>query len=231
MPDLPRISRQQVRQQVYDAVEQAIVECVLEPRAVLKDRQLAQELGVSRTPVREALHLLESAGLVERHGLAGWRVAGLDVRDVDELFELRCMLEPAGLQRLVTWPQDRLAGLASTFDDFSTPLNKRQIARYLRKDAEFHHALIAASENRRAIQIYERVEREVHRCRHFTSYRYEGRVDQSIEEHRRICEALLLRDADTAATLLAAHIRSAKDKQIALLKSGHDALPPEGKTA
>lgn len=218
MADLPRISRQRVEQQALEAIERAIVEGTLEPYTVLSDRHLAEQLGVSRTPVRDALHLMESSGLVERRGATGWVVAGLDLRDVGELFELRCILEPVGLPHIIEWTDDQLTDLAAMFDEFSPPMNHRRIGRYLRRDAEFHHAIVSASENRRAIQIYERVEREVDRCRHFTSYRYQGRADQSIEEHRRICRALVRRDADAARELLIAHIRAAESKQMELLK-------------
>lgn len=219
MARLTPITPQPVRGQVYETLEQAIVDCTLEPDTVLRDRQLAEELGVSRTPVREALHLLESSGLVQRHGPKGWVVASLEVRDVEELFELRCLLEPVGLSRVVTWGSDWLGQLVSMFDEFSAPMSTRRVARYLQRDAEFHHALVAASQNRRIERIYEVVERQVDRCRHFISYRYEGRVDQSLEEHREICRALKRRDADAAAELLVGHICAARDKHIAIVES------------
>src|SRR3712207_7004023 len=68
MAQLRRIEVVRINEQVYEAVEAAIVRCELEPGAVLGDRQLAEMLGVSRTPVRDALHRLESSGLVERRG-------------------------------------------------------------------------------------------------------------------------------------------------------------------
>src|SRR3712207_8755982 len=70
----------------------------LEPGAVLGDRQLAEALGVSRTPVRDALHRLESSGLVERKGRAGWAVSVFALQDVHELFELRSEEHTSELQ-------------------------------------------------------------------------------------------------------------------------------------
>ncbi|MHA6631795.1 GntR family transcriptional regulator [Pseudonocardia sichuanensis] len=204
------MTAQQVGQQVFKTLERAIVECTLEPGAVLSDRQLAVELEVSRTPVRDALRLLESTGLVERRGRVGWAVTRVDIRDVEELFELRCLLEPAGLSRIVRWDDGRLDAVIRMFDGFGTEMDTDDIARYLHVDDAFHDAIVAASENRRLSHIYQVLSRELSRFRHFTSYRYEGRVAQSLGEHRTICAALSRRDADAAAESLVAHIVSAK---------------------
>jgi DNA-binding transcriptional regulator YhcF (GntR family) len=100
MVQLRRIEIVRINEQVYEAIEAAIVRCELEPGAGLGDRQLAEMLGVSRTPVRDALHRLESSGLVERRGSMGWMVSTFALQDVQELFELRRVFEPLGLERL-----------------------------------------------------------------------------------------------------------------------------------
>ena len=204
--------------QVYERLKQAIVDCSLDPGAFLSDRHLAEELGVSRTPVRDALRQLESAGLVVRRGRAGWAVSGLDARDLKEVFELRRLLEPAGLLRIVEWDPERLQRFTSLFDEFSTPMNQETIARYLEIDDEFHSTIVAAADNRRLAQAYDVVLLQLSRYRHFTSYRYEGRVDQSLHEHRTVCDALARRDAEAAARALVAHISSAEEKLTAVVQ-------------
>ncbi len=218
VPSLRPVAVEQISSRVFDTLERAIVECALEPGVVLSDRQLADELGVSRTPVRDALRQLESTGLVERRGRVGWAVTRVDERDVEELFELRCLLEPAGLFRIAQWDDDRLRRFATLFDDFETPMSNEDIARYLQVDDEFHETIVAAAENRRLTRAYRTLSRELDRFRHFTSYRYEGRVDQSLGEHRAICSALARRDAPAAADALVAHIRSARTKLVALVQ-------------
>lgn len=214
---LSPVTTQQIGSQVYDALERGIVECRLEPGAALSDRQLAEDLGVSRTPVRDALRLLESTGLVERRGRVGWAVAGVDVKDIEELFELRCLLEPAGLARVVEWDVARLSSLTKSFDGFSKRMRGDEIERYLQVDEQFHQAIVAAANNRRLAHAYRLIGRQLDRYRHFTSYRYEGRVAQSLEEHRQICGALARRDATAATDALVAHITSARDKLIATI--------------
>lgn len=209
---------QHVGTQVYESLERAIVDCSFEPGAFLSDRHLAEQLGVSRTPVRDALRQLESTGLVERRGRVGWAVCGLDVKDVEEVFELRRLLEPAGLSYITRWDDNRLGGVIAMFDEFSAPMCTGDIARYLQVDDDFHRTIVAAADNGRLYSAYGVVCRQLDRFRHFTSYRYEGRVNQSLEEHRQICDALSSRDADAAARLLAAHISSAEEKLIAIVQ-------------
>jgi DNA-binding GntR family transcriptional regulator len=203
---------QHVGTQAYERLKQAIVDCSLEPGAFLSDRHLAEELGVSRTPVRDALRQLESTGLVIRRGRAGWAVSGLDTRDVREVFELRRLLETAGLTKIVAWGPNQLEQLTSMFDAYMTPMDSDSIAGYLKVDDDFHRTIVAAADNRRLTQAYDVVLLQLDRFRHFTSYRYQGRVDQSLAEHRMVCEALARRDAEAAAKALVAHISSAEAK-------------------
>ncbi|MCV2488196.1 GntR family transcriptional regulator [Geodermatophilus sp. YIM 151500] len=215
MSSLEPLDVERVSSRVFEALERAIVECRIEPGAALSDRQLAEELRVSRTPVRDALRQLESTGLVERRGRVGWSVTRVEVRDVEELFDLRCLLEPAGVPRIASWDDDRLRRFVTLFDDFSTPMGTDDIARYLRVDDEFHATIVGAAENRRLAHAYRLLSRELSRFRHFTSYRYEGRVDQSLGEHRAICGALARRDVPGATDALVAHILSARDTLVA----------------
>lgn len=218
MRNAPPVTVKPISGQVYDYLERAIVECAYEPGTTLKDAQLAEEIGVSRTPVRDALHLLESSGLVRRHGRT-WLVTPIETRDVEELFELRCLLEPAGLPYLVKWEEQRLRSFTSMFDEFPGVLDDAHIERYLKRDDEFHQQIVSAADNGRLTAAYQVVDRQLDRCRHFTSYRYEGRVSQSLTEHRRICAALLQRDADEARVALLDHINIAREKLIATLQA------------
>ena len=229
MTTLGQIGAQSIRDQVYKKLEQAIVDGTLRPNAVLSDRHLSEELGVSRTPIRDALHILESSGLVQRRGRIGWVVAGISLQDVEELFDLRCLLEPAGISKIVQWDEEPLQKLTSSFDEFTPDLDSSQVPRYLERDDAFHKALCEASENSRLVHVYGVMERQIHRIRHGVSYRYQGRVSQSLAEHRAICAALAGRNEQTARQALIAHIRTAKDKYIELyaqlLEEHPDASP------
>jgi DNA-binding GntR family transcriptional regulator len=219
MAQLRRIEVVRINEQVYEAVEAAIVRCELEPGAVLGDRQLAEMLGVSRTPVRDALHRLESSGLVERRGRMGWMVSTFALRDVRELFELRWVFEPLGLERLSeTWDEAVVRELSHSFEKFPERLTEDLLPDYLHDDHRFHKKIVECSRNGRVIRFYGTVEKQIDRIRHYLSYNYEGRVEASLEEHREICAAIAARDLSAATEALNDHLRNVEELITALAR-------------
>jgi DNA-binding GntR family transcriptional regulator len=219
MAQLRRIEVVRINEQVYEAVEAAIVRCELEPGAVLGDRQLAEMLGVSRTPVRDALHRLESSGLVERRGRMGWMVSTFALRDVRELFELRWVFEPLGLERLSeTWDEAVVRELSHSFEKFPERLTEDLLPDYLHDDHRFHKKIVGCSRNGRVIRFYEAVEKQIDRIRHYLSYNYEGRVEASLKEHREICAGIAARDLSAATEALDNHLRNVEELITALAR-------------
>ena len=217
MDGLQPIKAVHISEQVYEAIETAIVRCELGPGALLGDRQLAEALGVSRTPVRDALHRLESSGLVERRGRAGWAVSGFALRDVHELFELRRILEPLGFEHLFENGEEATVGeLSRYFDDFPERMPEDLMPRYLYTDRRFHKRIVECTGNGRIVRFYEVVEKQIDRVRHFISYNYEGRVEDSLAEHREICAAIAARNASGATQALIRHLRKVEELIAAL---------------
>ena len=219
MAQLRRIEIVRINEQVYEAVEAAIVRCDLKPGAVLGDRQLAVMLGVSRTPVRDALHRLESSGLVERRGRIGWMVSTFTLQDVRELFELRRVFEPLGLDRLSkNWDEAVVRELSHSFEKFSGRLTEDLLPDYLHDDHRFHKKIVECSRNGRVIRFYGTVEKQIDRIRHYLSYNYEGRVMTSLKEHREICVAIAARDLSAATEALDNHLRNVEELITALAR-------------
>ena len=219
MAQLRRIEVVRINEQVYEAVEAAIVRCDLDPGAVLGDRQLAEMLGVSRTPVRDALHRLESSGLVERRGRMGWMVSTFALQDVRELFELRRVFEPLGLESLSqTWDEAVVRELSHSFEKFPERLTRDLLPDYLHDDHRFHKKIVECSQNGRIIRFYGTVEKQIDRIRHYLSYNYEGRVEASLKEHREICAAIAARDLSAATVALDNHLRNVEELITALAR-------------
>ncbi len=219
MAQLRRIEVVRINEQVYEAIEAAIVRCELKPGAVLRDRQLAEMLGVSRTPIRDALHRLESSGLVERRGRMGWMVSNFALRDVRELFELRQVFEPLGLERLSeTWDEAVVRELSHSFEEFPERLTEDLIPDYLHEDRRFHKRIVECSQNGRVINFYEMVEKQIDRIRHHVSYSYEERVEASLKEHREICAAIAAHDLSAATEALDNHLRNVEELITALAR-------------
>jgi GntR family transcriptional regulator, rspAB operon transcriptional repressor len=219
MAQLRRIEVVRINERVYEAIETAIVRCELGPGTVLGDRQLAEVLGVSRTPVRDALHRLESSGLVERRGRMGWMVSTFALQDVRELFELRRIFEPLGLERLSeTWEEAIVRELSHSFEKFPERLTRDLLPDYLHEDRRFHKEIVGCSRNGRIIRFYGTVEKQIDRIRHYLSYNYEGRVEASLKEHREICAAIAAHDLSAATEALDNHLRNVEELISALAR-------------
>ena len=219
MTGIRRIEVMRINEQVYEAIETAIVRCELGPGTVLGDRQLAEVLGVSRTPVRDALHRLESSGLVERRGRMGWMVSTFALQDVRELFELRRIFEPLGLERLSeTWEEAIVRELSHSFEKLPERLTRDLLPDYLHEDRRFHKQIVGCSRNSRIIRFYGTVEKQIDRIRHYLSYNYEGRVEASLKEHREICAAIAAHDLSAATEALDNHLRNVEELISALAR-------------
>ncbi len=213
--------RQVLADSVYDVVKQQIMDLKLTPSKRLVIDQLARELRVSNTPLREALTRLELEGLVTRRSLQGFTVAPVpDMRDVDELFDLRLMLEP-GAARAASRnlsPEDvarlrssveRMVELAG--DDRDTGHYRRHRS-LVSADAYFHDYVAEASGNR----LLRRAVSGLHA--HVTIYRLYFKVGHApeggdtAEEHAAIVEAFGQRDPDQAARAMREHLRHSQER-------------------
>ena len=217
---------QSVTEQVRDHLSRAIIEGTFPPNAVLSDRQLAEQLGASRTPIREAFHQLEAIGLVKRRSRVGWVVADLQPRDVEELIELRTVLEVTGVRRVVAWPDERRHAIAAMFDGFRAPMDPEARDAFLRQDRIFHGELVDATNNSRIVELYRIVEWQIDRIRHLVSYGIRNRVDISLGEHREICAAIAAHDAEAAIAALGNHLGNIGKQYLELMDAS--AVPRTG---
>lgn len=203
----------------FTSIRTAIIVGELKPGQPLRDRVLAETLGVSRTPVREALHRLVHSGLVEASGRSGWTVAPFTTHDIQELFELRRTLEPLGIKHLEADPDDRtVTELAEFFAGYSQPIPRRQYESYFERDNAFHKRLVACSGNRRLRDFYAIIESHIDRGRHLLSLGTAGRVDETLDEHLAIAGAIGRRDFDRARTALVRHLDTGERLMIEYLR-------------
>jgi DNA-binding GntR family transcriptional regulator len=200
------------------AIEEAVIEGELAPGTVLVDRQLAASLGVSRTPVRDALRSLEPSGLIrriERGTQIGWIVSEFREPDIRELFQLRRALEPlAFIEPPVTDLLPELTRLAGFFDDFQDVLSPDDYAAYIERDREFHLEIVKLSMNSRAISYYQILEKQIDRIRHFLAIGYEGRMTQIVVEHGAIYDAMRRGDLEVIADSLKEHLHQGEEAMI-----------------
>ena len=215
---------------VYDAVRQQLVDHDIEPGGKVTINTVAQELGVSPTPVREALARLEADGLLVRRSLAGYTAAPLLTgSQFDELFEMRMLLEPAAAGKAAAWIEeadllalaDQLAGMDAAQD----PASRHPRRAFLQYDALFHGRIAEVCGSTLMREMLERLHAHAHLYRlHFQ----EGFAAETRREHARILEALRDHDSDTAEAAMRSHLRRSRDRLAAALAEGDPPDPQSG---
>lgn len=229
----PSKPRHLLREEVYRNLRERILQGSLPPGTRLVEASLAQQLGTSRTPVREAIHRLEQEGLVRPAGRRGVIVAGLDGADVQEIMGLREVLEShaAGLAAIRITGTD-LQALERVLRRAERAVRAGDLPSLLRWNTRFHDGIIAASGSRRLRDLINRLSEVILTYRQLT-LQVPGLPERSHQEHVAILEALRRRDQEVAETLMRAHIRGKARTLLEALQSGRLPLsrqfPPGGR--
>jgi len=204
-------SYQPLREVVGAALRQAITGGILQPGERLMESQLAEELGVSRTPVREAIRKLELDGFVVMLPRRGTYVADLSLKDIHDLYEVRTALDSLAAElateRINEEELERLERLVVQISEYAEAGDVDKVAE---TDGLFHEIIYEASRNSRLIAVIHNNWDQANRYR-YRSLAYPGRLKDTCDEHRRLVEAIAQRDAALAAQLAAKHIEKAEE--------------------
>jgi DNA-binding GntR family transcriptional regulator len=199
-----------LREMVSDTLREAIVAGTLKPGERLMEIQLAEELGVSRTPVREAIRKLELEGFVIMIPRRGTYVADLSIKDVNDVFEIRTALDvlAAGLavERIT---EEELEQLERLLVQIGAYIELEDIEKIVEADGQFHDILYRASRNDRLVGIINNLREQFTRFRSI-SMAYPGRIKNTIEEHRQLVEAIAQRNVALAQQLAREHMENAE---------------------
>ena len=190
----------------YTTLRRRIIQCELEPGERITEAQLASETGIGKTPVREALTRLIQEGLVRSMPGHGYEVTPITLRDIQDLFNFRLIIEPAAAQlaagHVIATDLRRLDELCAT--RFSI-VDKESESRYLQANYLFHTTIADASGNRRLAEAVRRALEESERLFHLSNV-LKNRSDEAAHEHKDLVDALIAGDGETARKLTLAHI-------------------------
>jgi DNA-binding GntR family transcriptional regulator len=198
---LPVVPRRLLRDEAYDVLVAAIVSGELPPGQVLRDVELAAQVGLSRTPIREALARLTDEGLVESKPNAYTRVAPIDLRDGAEAYVvLRCLHGLAAREAAPRITPDHVGAMRAANVRFAAALDAGDVEAALAADDELHGVVLQAAGNRTLAASLERLTPRIRRLERLRFGSVPGR--DSIAMHDRIIDALAHHDADRAADLV-----------------------------
>ncbi|MCX7841960.1 MAG: GntR family transcriptional regulator [Clostridia bacterium] len=204
-----------LREVIFASLREAIIVGELKPGERLMEVQLAEKMGVSRTPVREAIRMLELEGLVNMLPRKGAHVAQLSVKDIMDVLEVRACLDglatSLAAQRIT---EDEIKTLKHVQGQFANNIEKENLQGSIKKDVEFHEVIYRASRNDKLIQIISNLREQVHRFRVIYLKDYHSPKD-IVNEHLSIIEAVTAKDPQLAQNAAERHI---KNQQQAILK-------------
>jgi DNA-binding GntR family transcriptional regulator len=202
-----RMENRTLRERVYEVLRDDILSGHLGPGAELSEVALAERLGVSRGPIREALSLLCAQGLVTMQPRRGAYVSVLTRQEFLEAYQVREALE-ALAARLASGrlQDDDIAALEALHEEMCRAVRDRAVQRFFDANQRFHLSLVALSGNGRLIEMHDQLVQRMGRYM-ARSLSLRGNLERSIGEHEEIIEALRSRDAERAATAVSVHIQ------------------------
>ncbi len=206
------INYQDLGERVYEVIRGQIVTCELAPGSQLPVGDLARQLGVSLTPVRDALNRLAAEGLVEDVARKGYFVASLDPEDVTDLLQARRLIEIAAVEQGVHAVEaEQLAEMRRLTDEMEQLLDEqghyRDYAEFSKRDSSFHLLVVGTAHNRHLLQVYRSLSVHVHIYR--TNLAVQAgyhRGVSTVQEHRAILNGLETHDLRALKAAISRHV-------------------------
>ena len=198
-------------QQVYDYILRQIIEIQLEPGERINATQIAEQIGVSRTPIRSALEQLAENGLVKQVSDRGYQVAPISIADCFNLCDARKIIEgTAAAMAAYNITSNNLAILESSIEEAKACLERLDYDKFAEQDSLFHETLLRSANNRYLLQVYDTIKIRINRYRHILSTYSKATADQdtnhAIVKHSCILRAVKNRYCSVAQNEMEEHI-------------------------
>jgi DNA-binding GntR family transcriptional regulator len=219
---LAKIEQRRATDEVHHALRDAILTRVFSPGQRLNVEDLAANLGVSFTPVRQALQLLAAEGLIVIQPRSGTYVATLSRRDVEETFDIRQALECLAAETaVVNATEDDLAAARDILARLAIPVqSETDRAQHETANSELHQMIVRLSGNRRAAEMYDSLHAHLTIARlHRAGDSWQSRLTSEHAEHEQIVDAFCRRDSRDLQVALRKHIGRAKRSLVSELAS------------
>ncbi len=199
---------------VYALLKRDIADFRLVPGDRFTEAEVCERLGVSRTPVRQALFRMKQEGFVDVSFRAGWRVLPFDFGKLEQLYDLRMVLETEAVRRLCAMDRDALQPLLAelcTIWLVEPGMRLADMARVGELDEAFHCALVRVVGNGEMSRVHQDITERIRIVRRL-DFTKRARVDTTYDEHAQILRAILAHRADEAVRLLRSHISTSQSE-------------------
>lgn len=208
-----------LRDVVFNTLREAILKGDFAPGERLMEKQLAERLGVSRTPIREAIRKLELEGLVVMIPRKGAEVASITGKDISDVLEVRATLEALAVKLACKKMSEHdLDELNSVNEEFKLAADQKNVKRLIEKDVEFHDVIFHASDNDKLINIINNLREQIYRYRVEYIYKMKDYSDL-VKEHDEIVQAIKERRGQEASVLALKHIENQEKSVLEFMTS------------
>jgi len=205
------------QQQAYQYIKEQIFSVGLKPGEYITDSQIASNLNISRTPVREAFHRLENEGLLTYEARKGWKVYVLSLKDIHEIFDLKLVIEGMTARKAAECQNEELcAELKRIIQKMEYSGKTEDLVTWTEADNRLHDIIFEMADNQRALNIIHNLNDQWHRLRVGFVART-GRKEQSIIEHQLFVESILRGDGEAAEQYMVVHLARVRDELVNLL--------------
>jgi len=215
------LKRENLGNQVFEQVKEIIVRGEIPAGKRMIESEIAASMGISRTPVREAVHKLEAEGLLQPLPRGGYVVRGLALPDIEETFEIRSILESfAAYLAANRHSSKEILPLEKKMEEFQRYLDRDDLKELTRINTEFHELLYALSRSQRLIKMINNLRDEIYFLRKMIL----NSVDMarlSNKDHRDIIKAIKKREAKKVERLVRDHILRGKEFVINEIRKGN----------
>ncbi len=199
-------------EQAYDSIKDKIIKCHILPGSDISEAQICEELGMSRTPVREALLRLQQENFVTIYPRKGIIVSPITVKDIHEVFQIREMVEVyAGKTSCKNMAIDYLLELKKKFSEIKFIPNTPSAMKYFELDTQFHRYIVRSCKNDYLIEFMNKIYDMDSRIRIMSTLEVEDIEKRSTPEHISIIDALIDRDVKRIEASILEHLRTARE--------------------
>jgi DNA-binding GntR family transcriptional regulator len=213
VPDTSAATSGSAAARVYAHVKERLLDGTFPGGALLSENELSQQLGLSRTPVRQAFVQLEAEGLLELYPKRGALVVPVAASEIEDVFEARLLVEEHCARRAANAGALLVADLEPLIAEQQQAVAQGApgMAAFARADRHFHRAIVHAAGNAILTRLYDALRDRQQRIATVSLARNPGDAERFVTEHLGIVEALGRGDAAAAAELVSAHLRAARD--------------------
>jgi DNA-binding GntR family transcriptional regulator len=205
------------QQQAYNFIKTRIMTREFKPNQLIADTQIAAELGISRTPVREALQLLKHEGLIIRQAKRGWKVYTLLLHDIDEIFDIKVELESMIARHAAGCKdEEKKTTLHDALGRMQKATESHDHEAWREADMDLHHTILEMSGNKRASRIINDLNNQWYRVR-IGLIAMEGRIERSIREHEAVVASILAGNGAEAEQQMRSHLNNLRQELVRVL--------------